>query len=89
MTTTKQFDQMWQRHTVVIGASEPAFHQSRERFGLLNVLGLAEENLELGSNHHVVLIFPSIQHVVAFHSQNVWQENRITISDSCVLTEGY
>lgn len=40
---------------------------------------------ELGGNHHIVLIFPSIQHVVAFHSKNVWQENRITRSDSCVL----
>ena len=44
---------------------------------------------ELGSNHHIVLIFPSIQHVVAFHSQNVWQENRITRSDSCVLDSEY
>lgn len=44
---------------------------------------------ELGSNHHVVLIFPSIQHVIAFHSQNVWQENRITRSDSYVLDSEY
>ncbi len=73
MTSVQQFDQMWQRHTVVIGASEPALHQSRERFGLLNVLGLAEENLG----------------VEAFHSQNVWQENRITRSDSCVLDSEY
>ena len=63
MTSVQQFDQMWQGHTVVIGASEPALHESRERFRLLNVLG------ELGSNHHIVLIFPSIQHVIALHSE--------------------
>jgi len=26
---------------------------------------------------------------VAFHSKNVWQENRITRSDSCVLDSEY
>ena len=29
------------------------------------------------------------QHVIAFHPQNVWQENRITRSDSCVLGGRY
>ena len=45
MTSVQQFDQMWQGHTVVVCASPVEFHQTGERFGLLDVLGLAEENL--------------------------------------------